>query len=135
MILLISIVSVNSSTITITNDNNSHIKGFNTVYVKFYGIGQIEYDYAGIKGSNINKIMHSWNGNRQTNKGLNIIQMNKGNSFFEKKVNSIQRIINDDRPDIICISESNIKRSSTDICNHFPGYNHELNIMSEAIDI
>ena len=79
--------------------------------------------------------MHSLNGNRQTSKGLNIIQLNKGNSFFEKKVNSIQRIINDDRPDIICISESNIKYSSNDICNHFPGFNHELNVMSETIDI
>ena len=36
---------------------------------------------------------------------------------------------------MISINEANIRRSRLDNCNHFPGYNHELNLMSETIDI
>ena len=79
--------------------------------------------------------MHSKYGNRSPKEGFNIIQINKGNSHFDKKINSLQRIIQQDKPDIICISESNIKRSTNDFCNHFPDFNHELNLMSESIDI
>ena len=82
-----------------------------------------------------NRLTRSINGNRVTNKGLNIIQLNKGNANFETKINSIQRIIDNEKPDIICISESNIKKSKIDNINHFPEYNHELNLMSNNIDI
>ena len=75
------------------------------------------------------------NGNRVKSNGLNIIQINKGNCNFEKSIDSIQSIINDEKPDIICISETNIIRSNSDICNYFPNYNHELNLVSETINI
>ena len=95
----------------------------------------IEHNYDRYLQIFNNRLTRSINGNRVTNKGLNIIQLNKGNANFETKINSIQRIIDNEKPDIICISESNIKKSKIDNINHFPEYNHELNLMSNNIDI
>ena len=63
------------------------------------------------------------------------MQINKGCSNFENSVSSLQRIIEKENPDIICISEANIRRSREDSQTQFPGYRHELNLMSQNIDI
>ena len=56
-----------------------------------------------------NKITHALRGNRITCKGLNILQINKGNSNFENKINSLQRIISKEKPDVICISSQTLE--------------------------
>ena len=40
-----------------------------------------------------------------------------------------------EKPDILCLSESNIQRSDTDLIEHFSNYNHELNLNSIDINL
>ena len=83
-----------------SNDKVSHMKD---------NFNQIESSYQRYKKVHNNKFNHIYNGIRIKKEGLNIIQMNKGSSNFDKYINSMQRIIHKELPDIICISESNIK--------------------------
>ena len=117
------------------NDTFSSQISINRINQGKYREGITEYGYQRVIQLNNNKSIHILNGNRSTNKGLNILQVNKGNSFFENKIESIQRLINLEKPDILCISESNARKSRVDNYNHFQGYNHELNLMSNDIDI
>ena len=87
-----------------SNDKVSHMKD---------NFKQIESSYQRYKKVNNNKFNHIYNGNKIKKEGLNIIQINKGSSNFDKYINSMQRIIHKELPDIICISESNIKNLMT----------------------
>ena len=112
------------------NESNPFEKSNNiklSINFKKVGIGagnNFENTYSRVTQNRNNKLNHILNGNRTKNIGLNIIQINKGNSYFEKKIDSMQRIIKNENPDIICISESNIRKSKINDFNYFPGLNH-----------
>ena len=75
------------------------------------------------------------NGNRKRNVKLNLMQYNKGNANFENKLNDINKIIQEHKPHIMCISEANLKASNNNIINKVPDHAIELNKMSNKIDI
>ncbi len=96
---------------------------------------QIENNYNKIKQASNNKINHTINGNKNKNTKLNLLLTNKGNANFENKINETQITISSHKPDIMCISEANLKASTTNIGTYFPDYNIELNKMSNNINI
>lgn len=95
----------------------------------------IENSYAKIKQKLNNKINHIINGNKLKNTKLNLMQYNKGNANFENKINAINDIIQKHKPDVMCISEANLKASNFNILNNFPEHNIEHNLMSKDMDI
>ena len=94
----------------------------------------IEESYAKIKQKIRNKLSHMINGNKVKNHKLNLMQYNKGNANFENKINDINDIMQNHKPDIMCISEANLKASNLNILNNFPDHNIEHNLMSRDID-
>ena len=82
--------------------------------------------------------MHAKNGNTNKftgDKGLKFIHWNKGNSHFQKKISELQILIQENDPDILCISEANLKGSPKKLENQFQGYKIEVNLMHKEIDI
>ena len=75
------------------------------------------------------------NGNKIKNTKLNLLQINKGNSNFQTKLNEINSTIQTYHPDIMCISEANLKQSNKSLVNKYPDYNFEFNKLSNSIDI
>ena len=108
LIMILTILSVAESN-PFEKSNNIKL----SINVNKVGIGaghNNENSYSRVTQNKNNKLNHIINGNRTKNIGLNIIQINKGNSNFEKKIDSMQRIIKNENPDIICISESKHKK-------------------------
>ena len=69
------------------------------------------------------------------NKKINLLQLNKGSANYENKLNDIDYITKKYKPDIMCISEANLKCSNQNVINHYKDYNIEFNKMSNNIDI
>ena len=94
-----------------TNDNNN--KYFNHKYDNSdnnFDTFNTENSYAKIIKKSNNFTSRYTNGNTiQLNK-LKIMQCNKGNSNFETNIHNIQSLIQKHCPDILCISEANIKK-------------------------
>ena len=132
------------------NDNEHHIpnhREYNSClidhikskYIKHSGrkiLNTInENSYAKAKQKISNKINHIINGNKINNTKLNILQYNKGSANFENKINDIHKIMDDHKPDIMCISEANVKLSNINLNKSFPNHVIELNKMSKIINI
>ena len=73
------------------------------------------------------------NGNIKNN--IKLLHVNKGNADLINKISELQIIIQKHKPDIMCISEANLKGSPKSFVNHFKGYNIETNLMHEAIGV
>jgi len=114
---------------------NNFLKIKHKTKIKFSCENIAFYGYAKIVQNLCYKYNHILKGNRNTNNKLKITQLNKGNSLFKNKLHSIERMLSQEKLDILCISESNIHRSDTNSLNHFSNYNHELNLESLNIDI
>ena len=84
-----------------------------------------------------NKICHIYNGNitNSQNKSLKFVQWNKGNSHFENKISDIQNVISSQKPDILALSEANLKDNYKIYINQFPEYNFEKNLMFNIANI
>ena len=80
-----------------------------------------------------NKRMHALNGNRfakpKIKSHFKIAHINKGNSNFPTKLNNILNLIEDDRPDILMISEANMESNEPSVKNHLKGYNIEKKLL------
>lgn len=118
--------------------NKSHFKSKRLrINVQYYNSDKssvTENVYEKVLQAKSNKINYSAYGNK--NNTLKLLQLNKGSSNFENKINDVQNIINKYKPDIMCLSEANIKKSyKQNILSSFPEYNIELNSMSNNIDI
>ena len=73
-------------------------------------------------------------GNRNISHKIKLMQYNKGNSNFGNHVHNLQNIIQKNSPDILCISEANVKsKYFSGSPNDFPGYNLELNAQYNLI--
>ena len=68
-------------------------------------------------------------------KQLKLVQLNKGNSLFKNGIKLLERVITNEKPDILCLSESNINRNDAQHINYFSEYYHELNLNSNQIGI
>ena len=71
------------------------------------------YNYATVIQAKNNKIVHSLNGNRSGHNKIKIVQLNKGPSLLKNYTSHLDRIISDEKPNILCLSESNIYRSES----------------------
>ena len=74
-------------------------------------------------------------GSIQGVKHLKLMQINKSSALFKNRLQSIERILVKEKPDIICISETNINNNDFDSINYFDEYKHELNLNSKQIGI
>ena len=63
------------------------------------------------------------------------MQINKCSALFKNRLQSIERILVKEKPDIICISETNINNNDFDSINYFDEYKHELNLNTQQIGI
>ena len=79
----------------------------------------------------MNKICHIYNGNvvKKYEHCLKLLQWNKGNSHFETKISDIQNVITNHKPDILALSEANVKSNYKIYNNQFPEYIFETNLM------
>ena len=113
-------------------------ESFNHKYDNFdnnFDTFNTENSYTKIIKKSNNFTSRYTNGNTiQLNK-LKIMQCNKGNSNFETNIHNIQSLIQKHCPDILCISEANIKTNFTFNLNHFPGYKLILNLQYYKIGI
>ena len=145
-LLLIIGINILVFTLNTKSRNNYFNRVFNTkheAYYKNFHIFKnsrtldncnIDKSYAKIKQQIKNKLNHLINGNKLKNHKLNLMQYNKGNANFENKINDINDIMQNHKPDIMCISEANLKASNLNILNNFPDHNIEHNLMSRDID-
>ena len=96
----------------------------------------IENQYAKILQKNRNKTMHAMIGNKftkvKTKSHLKIAQINKGNSKFETKLNNILSLIENEKPDILAISEANMEEDAPSIRNHLKNYNVEMKFLGTS---
>ena len=69
-----------------------------------------------------NSIMHSLMGNKQSTYGVKLSHLNKGNSQFPNKINQLQNFIQNHNPDVLSISEANLKCDDVISVNQFPDY-------------
>ena len=86
----------------------------------------------------MNKEAHSKNGNINKftgDKGLKLFHWNKGNAHFQNKISELQILIQEHDPDILCISEANLKGTPTNIGSQFKGYICETNLMHKNVGI
>ena len=72
-----------------------------------------------------NKSMHSLNGNRTGSYNIELGHWNKGNSLIQNKVNDINLLIDQNRPDIFSISEANLNFKKSNILNEFNNFHIE----------
>jgi len=82
-----------------------------------------------------NNIVKSLIGNKNNNKRLKIMQINKGNSDFINSMEGIQNIISEHSPHIICMSEANIKLKKQTNVDYFKGYTIITNLQYNRIGI
>ena len=93
------------------------------------------YNYSKVIKVKNNEFFQIQDGNRSSLNKIKIMQYNKGGSLFKNYTNQLDRIISVEKPDILCLSESNIFQSDKDMVNFFGDYNHELNLESSDIDL
>ena len=85
-----------------------------------------------------NKIMHILNGNiaySKDYKKIKIAHFNKGNYNFANRVSEIQIVLKKFNPDILCVSEANVKSNFKCYVNQFPEFYFELNKMHNTIGL
>jgi len=113
----------NSLDISSISQNNAIQNGINIFLylaihrIKIYTENTYYYNYAKVIQVKNNKIVHSQNGNRAKSNKIKIMQYNKGGSLFKNYTNQLSRIISIEKPDILCLSESNIFLSDKDMVN------------------
>ena len=86
----------------------------------------------------VNLMMHRINGNsggKIAQKCLKLIQYNKGNSDFKNKISEIQLLLQNHNPDILCLSEANIKKDHIYYLKQFPNHDFELSIMHTNVGL
>ena len=121
---------------TISYCKNSNFKTYRIeIYCTIKLLKQIENEHKKTMQNKSNKTNHTINGNLNKNTKLNLLQLNKGNANFENKINEINHTMAEHLPDIMCISEANLKYSNKNIINNFPDHNIELNKMAKNIDV
>ena len=69
-----------------------------------------------------NKLIHLRFGNRKSGTTANIIDWNLGARFWENKTVEIQHLVDEHRPDMVFISESNLRFMVPDHENNIVGY-------------
>ena len=89
------------------------------------------------KNISTNKKAKIYNGNiNNNNKILKFMQFNKSNSHFQNYKTKLKQILQQDKPDILALSEANIKTSEhLSYLNKIEGYNIETNAMSKFIGV
>ena len=82
-----------------------------------------------------NKTIHAKNGNRTKTKeksNYKLMTLNKGNSYFLTKKETLNHFIEKEKPDILAIMESNLVSDDTDAKKAFEDYHIENQIMDHA---
>ena len=101
-------------------------------YTRLYNKDRIflaENNYSKYLQKYNNKLIKIINGNRVKLNKIKIMQYNKGNSNFSNHIQHFQNIMDAHDPQIMCVSEANIKSKDVDsFFNHFPGYSIEINL-------
>ena len=69
------------------------------------------FSFAKTKQSKNNKITHSLKGNISGIKKLKLMQFNKGSALFKNRIQSLERLISVEKPDILCLSETNLDKN------------------------
>ena len=115
----------------IIQNNNNTKKLFNKKAIKT----EYSHNPKYLQHSKQNKLTKIINGNIEKNKTLKIVQCNKDNALFINSIHTINEIIQNHNPDVICLSEANITPDYTRYINMFPEYNFELNLMYNDIGL
>ena len=53
------------------------------------------------------------------------MQFNKGSALFKNRIQSLERLISVEKPDILCLSETNLDKNDIQHINYFEKYYHE----------
>ena len=69
-----------------------------------------------------NKFIKSQNGNRTVNQVLKVYHWNKGNGWWESKINEIESLLLIKKPDLLFISEANMRMSISEDQKSLAGY-------------
>ena len=84
-----------------------------------------------VRKKTINKIMHSLYGNKQNkkNKIIKVMQTDTGIGDFSTSQNLLKTYIDKHKPDIMAVSEANLKGDETNLETDFPNYKFEVNLL------
>ena len=77
-----------------------------------------------------NKAMHLTTGNRYKGHSIALCHWNKGSSLFINKINELNILINENKPDIFSVSEANYQLINPQIPNELSNFYIEANKMS-----
>ena len=92
-------------------DKYLHFKSKQRVPTKILQQNIYYFSFAKTKQSKNNKITHSLKGNISGIKKLKLMQFNKGSALFKNRIQSLERLISVEKPDILCLSETNLDKN------------------------
>ena len=118
-----------------TQAKKSSATGICHLLVRFRFIILVYLSFQLILSANCNKYNYAKYGNRDhnqhKNRGLNLVQWNKGNSLITNRLHDIHELINTYKPDILSLSEANLNNNVGDIQLNIPGYKIERPLCSQ----
>ena len=116
-----------------SNSEYNVIYSLKPVILLSLSLNNTEYQYQLTLQKMLNKSMHSKFGNRRIMKPkthYKILQINTGNGAFSSSRDRLKQTVEENIPDLVIISESNMERSEPNLNLDFEGYYFENNFMS-----